>query len=451
MAAGQGKRMHSARPKMLHSLAGRPLVAHVIDAVRALSPRALVVVVGHGGEVVRNVLAAPDLVFVTQEPPRGTGDAVRIALAVLPADGVTLVVNGDCPLIPAATFGALVTVATAGKIAILTARVSDPSGLGRVVRDTSGAVRAIVEERDASAGERAIAEIYTGAMAAPTALLRRFAAALTDDNAQREFYLTEVVAIALREGVAVEAHVTADERDALGVNDRAQLAAIERIVQARTADALMKAGTALADPARIDVRGELRCGRDVRIDVGCVFEGTVELADDVTIGAYCVLRNVTVGAGTEIAPFSHLDNAIVGARCRVGPYSRLRPGATLTEDVHVGNFVEVKASTLGRGAKANHLAYVGDSTVGAGVNIGAGTITANYDGVNKHRTVIEDDASIGSNCVLVAPVKVGKGATIGAGSTITKDAPAGELTVARAGAVVVEGWKRPVKKATDTK
>lgn len=451
MAAGQGKRMHSARPKMLHTLAGRPLVAHVIDSVRALSARAIVVVVGHGGDAVRDALAAADLSFVTQDPPRGTGDAVRIALATLSDDGVTLVANGDCPLIPAATFDALVKVAAEGKLAILTARVSDPSGLGRVVRDTSGAVRAIVEERDASESERSIAEIYTGAMAAPTEQLRRFAAALTDNNAQREFYLTEAVAIALRQGIAVEAHVAADERDVLGVNDRAQLAAIERIVQARIADALMKAGTSLADPGRIDVRGTLNCGRDVRIDVGCVFEGTVELAADVAIGAYCVLKNVTVGAGTEIAPFSHLDEAIIGARCRVGPYARLRPGARLAEDAHIGNFVEVKASTLGRGAKANHLAYVGDSTVGAGVNIGAGAITANYDGANKHRTVIEDDASIGSNCVLVAPVKVGKGATIGAGSTITKDAPAGELTVARAGPVVVHGWKRPVKKTSDTK
>ena len=451
MAAGQGKRMHSARPKMLHALAGRPLVTHVIDAVRALSPRALVVVVGHGGDTVREALAAPDLSFVTQDPPRGTGDAVRIALAALPDDGITLVANGDCPLIPAATFGALVKVASAGKLAILTAQMSNPAGLGRVVRDMSGGVRAIVEERDASADERSIAEIYTGAMAAPTPLLRRFAAQLREDNAQREYYLTEVVSIALREGVVVDAYVTADERDALGVNDHAQLAAIERIVQARTADALMRAGTSLADPSRIDVRGVLKCGRDVRIDVGCVFEGNVVLADDVAIGAYCVLKDVTVGANTEIAPFSHLDNANIGARCRVGPYSRVRPGATLADEVHIGNFVEVKASTLGRGSKANHLAYVGDSLVGAGVNIGAGAITANYDGANKHQTVIEDGASIGSNCVLVAPVKVGKGATIGAGSTVTKDAPAGELTVARAAPVVVQGWQRPVKKPSDTK
>ena len=449
MAAGQGKRMHSSRPKVLHALAGRPLVAHVLDAVRVLGPRALVLVVGRGtegGKSVQAELAAPDLTFVTQDPPRGTGDAVRVALAALPEDGVTLVVNGDCPLIPAATFAALVELAAAGKLAVLTARVGDPAGLGRIVRDGAGAVRAIVEEKDATSAERAIAEIYTGALAAPTPLLRRFVGALTDDNAQREFYLTAVVAMAVREGVPVEAHVAADETDVLGVNDRAQLAAIERIVQARTADALMKAGASLADPARIDVRGVLACGRDVRIDVGCVFEGTVELADDVAIGAYCVLKNVTVGPGTEIAAYSHIDGATIGARCRVGPYARLRPGTTLEGDVHIGNFVEVKASSLGQGSKANHLAYVGDATLGAGVNFGAGSITANYDGAAKLRTVIEDDVSIGSNCVLVAPVKVGKGATVGAGSTITMDTPPGELTVARVKQVMVPGWKRPSRK-----
>jgi len=446
MAAGQGKRMHSARPKVLHALAGRPLVAHVLDAVRSLAPRALVMVVGHGGESVKAELAAPDLAFVTQDPPRGTGDAVRKALQGMPDDGVTLVVNGDCPLIPAATFAALVELAGADKLALLTARVDDPSGLGRVVRDAAGAVHAIVEDKDASPAERAIAEIYTGALAAPTALLRRWTAALTDDNAQREFYLTGAVAMAVRERVAVLANVAGDETDVLGVNDRAQLAAIERIVQARTAAALMKAGTSLADPARIDIRGTLTCGRDVRIDVGCVFEGAVELADDVTIGAYCVLKDTTVGSGTGIAPFSHIDGATIGARCRLGPYARLRPGTALAEEVRVGNFVEVKASALGKGSKANHLAYVGDTEIGAGVNVGAGTITANYDGVNKHRTVIEDDASIGSNSVLVAPVKVGRGATIGASSTITTDVPAGELVVARVRQVAVPGWKRPAKR-----
>ena len=446
MAAGQGKRMHSARPKVLHALAGRPLVAHVLDAVRALGPRALVLVVGHEGDAVRAALAAPDLAFVTQDPPRGTGDAVRIALATLPEDGVTLVVNGDCPLIPTATFAALADLAMSGKLALLTARVGDPAGLGRVVRDVAGSVRAIVEEMDASPAERAIAEIYTGALAAPTPLLRRFVGALKDDNAQREFYLTAVVAMAVREGVAVEAHVAADETDVLGVNDRAQLAAIERIVQARTADALMKAGTSLADPARIDVRGVLACGRDVRIDVGCVFEGTVELAADVEIGPNCLLRDVTIGAGTKIEAFSHLESATIGAGCRVGPFARFRPGAALADRVHIGNFVEVKNSMVGDGSKANHLAYIGDATVGANVNVGAGTIVANYDGAYKHRTVIGDGVSIGSNCVLVAPVKIGKGATIGAGSTITIDAPDEELTLARTRQVTISGWKRPVKK-----
>jgi len=448
MAAGQGKRMRSARPKVLHPLAGRPLVAHVLAAARSLAPRAVVVVVGPASETVRAALAAPDIAFATQDPPRGTGDAVRIALAALPEDGITLVLNGDCPLIRAATLATLVDVAAAGRLAILTARVRDPEGLGRIVRDANGVVGAIVEDKDASPAERVIDEIYTGALAAPTPVLRRLAEALENDNAQREFYLTDAVAAAVREGTVVEAHLAADETEVLGVNDHEQLAAIERIVQARAADALMRAGTSLADPARIDIRGALTCGRDVRIDVGCVFEGSVELADNVTIGPYCVLKNVTVGAGTEIAAYSHVDGATIGTHCRVGPYARLRPGAILAEDVHIGNFVEVKASTVARGSKANHLAYIGDSTVGAAVNVGAGTIVANYDGVDKHRTVIGDGASIGSNSVLVAPVRIGKGATIGAGSTITGDAPDEELTLARPRQVTVPGWKRPVKKRT---
>jgi len=446
MAAGQGKRMRSARPKALHALAGKPLILHALDAVRTLAPRALVVVVGHGGEAVRAALDAPDLAFVTQDPPRGTGDAARLALGALPDDGVTLVANGDCPLIPAATYAALAEVAATGRLALLTAQAADPSGLGRVVRAADGSVRAVVEECDATPAERALTEIYTGTLAAPTALLRRFVGALEDDNAQREYYLTDVVAMAVAAGIPVEAHVAADPAAALGVNDRAQLAAIERLVQARLAHALMESGTSLADPARIDIRGQLTCGRDVSIDVGCVFEGTVELGEGVTVGPHCVLRNVSVGAGTEIIAFCYLQDATVGAGCRIGPYARFRPGVRLAESVHIGNFVEVKASSLGRGSKANHLAYIGDTTVGAAVNVGAGTITANYDGAAKHPTVIEDNASIGSNCVLVAPVTVGKGATIGAGSVITEDAPSGTLTVARARQSTVTGWKRPVKK-----
>jgi len=446
MAAGQGKRMHSAHPKVLHALAGRPLVAHVLDAVRTLAPRALCLVVGHGGEAVRTEIAAPDVAVVTQDPPRGTGDAVRVALAALPADGVTLVANGDCPLIPAATFATLVERAGAGHLALLTARVADPAGLGRVVRDAKGGVRAIVEEKDASPAERALDEIYTGALAAPTESLRRWVAALRNDNAQREYYLTDIVALAVAEAVAVDACAAGHAEDILGVNDRAQLAAIERIVQTRNAQALLRAGTWIADPARIDVRGQLTCGRDVRIDVGCVFEGVVALGDDASVGPNCVLRNVTIGARTRIEAFSHLDDATIGADCRVGPYARFRPGAALGDNVHVGNFVEIKASTLGHGAKANHLAYIGDSTVGANVNVGAGTITANYDGAIKHRTVIEDNAFIGSNCVLVAPITIGRGATIGAGSTLSEDAPAEALTIARAKPATIVGWKRPVKK-----
>lgn len=439
--------MHSARPKALHDLAGRPLVGHVLATVRELSPRALCLVVGHGADAVRAEVGAADLTVVTQDPPRGTGDAVRVALAALPPDGVTLVANGDCPLIPATTFARLAELAGAGRLALLTARLADPTGLGRVVRDRSGAVRAIVEERDATPDERAIDEIYTGALAAPTQLLRRWIGALRDDNAQHEFYLTDVVAQAAAEGVAIDACAADRAEDVLGVNDRAQLALVERIVQARIAQRLMQAGVSIADPARIDVRGALRCGRDVRIDVGCVFEGDVTLGDGVTVGPYCVVRNTTLGALAQVAAFSHLDGATVGTGARIGPYARLRPGAELASEVHIGNFVEVKASRVGAGSKANHLAYIGDSTVGANVNVGAGTITANYDGVNKHRTVIGDGASIGSNCVLVAPVTVGEGATIGAGSTVTADAPRDALTLARARQVTLPEWKRPARKA----
>jgi len=445
LAAGQGKRMHSALPKVLHPLAGRPLIAHVLAAVRTLAPRAIVVVIGHGGDAVRAAVHAPDLRFALQDPPRGTGDATRVALDALPPDGVTLVTIGDAPLLPAAALAALVREAEAGKLAVLTARVPDPAGLGRIVRDGNGMLRAIVEHRDADPAQRAIDEINTGVMAAPTALLRRWVAALTPDNAQSEYYLTDIIALAVADGKPVAAHVAADERDVRGINDRTQLAAVERIVQARAAAALMAAGATLADPARIDIRGTLACGHDVSIDVGCVFEGSVTLADGVAVGPYCVLRDVAVGEGTAIAAFSHLESATVGPHCRIGPYARLRPGAALEADVHVGNFVEIKASRLGRGAKANHLAYIGDSRVGARVNFGAGSITANYDGVNKHATIIGDNASIGSNCVLVAPVAIGEGATIGGGSTITQDAPAGQLTVARARQQTIGAWQRPVK------
>jgi len=446
LAAGQGKRMHSARPKILHALAGKPLVAHAIDAARATRPLAIAVVIGHGAQAAEGALAAGDLAFIRQDPPRGTGDAVRCALDALPHDGVTVVANGDCPLIPPETFAALAADAAHGRLALLTARVPDPAGLGRIVRAADGSVRAIVEDRDASDAERAIDEIYTGALAAPTALLAAWVAKLTPQNAQGEFYLTDVVAMALADGVPVAATLADDADVARGVNDRAQLAAAERIVQRRRAEALMRAGTTIADPSRIDIRGTLDAANDTFIDVGCVFEGKVTLAVGATIGPYCVLRDTSVGANTEIQAYSHLDGATIGAGARIGPFARLRPGAVLADDVHIGNFVEVKAASLGPRSKANHLAYIGDASLGADVNFGAGSITANYDGANKHRTTIGDHVHVGSNCVLVAPIEVGAGATIGGGSTITGGAPAGELTLTRAKQVTVPGWKRPRKK-----
>ncbi len=445
LAAGQGKRMRSALPKVLHPLAGRPLAAHVLAAVRNLGPRAIAIVTGHGAQAVESALAAPDIRFVRQEPPRGTGDATRIALRVLPPDGITLIGLGDVPLVPPEALARLVDLAGGERLALLTARVRDPFGLGRVLRAPDGNVQAIVEERDATDDERRIDEINTGFIAAPTALLAQWVARLTPHNAQGEYYLTDIVGMAVADGVPVVAHTVTDEVSVAGVNDRAQLAALERIVQRRHAYALMVAGTSIADPDRIDVRGRLTCGRDVTIDVGCVFEGDVHLDDGASVGPYCVLRDLAVGPGTRIEAFSHLDSASIGRNCRIGPYARLRPGTKLAEEVHIGNFVEVKASTLGAASKANHLAYIGDATVGSRVNYGAGSITANYDGANKHASVIGDDVQVGSNCVLIAPITVGAGATIGGGSTVVGQAPAGELTVARARQVVIPNWQRPRK------
>ena len=369
----------------------------------------------------------------------------------MPDDGVTLVGLADVPLAPATGLAAIVDHARRGDVGVLTARVPEPRGLGRIVRNGAGGVTAIVEDRDASASERAIDEINTGFIAAPTALLARWVAQLVPHNAQGEYYLTDIVAMAVTEGVPVAAQVADDEREVRGVNDRAQLVFVERIIQTRKAKALLESGTWIADPDRIDIRGALSCGRDVRIDVGCVFEGAVTLGEGVNIGPYCVLRDVAVGASTEIMPYSHLTDATIGANCRIGPFARLRPGAELDDDVHIGNFVEVKASLLGRGAKANHLAYIGDTTVGRDVNFGAGSITANYDGANKHRTVIGDNVHVGSNCVLVAPLEIGAGATIGGGSTIVNGAPGEALTLARARQISIAGWQRPAKKPKSTK
>lgn len=448
MAAGQGTRMKSARPKVLHRLAGRALLQHVLDTASALGTDRIIAVTGHGAEQVEAAVSAPNLVFVRQQPQLGTGHAVQQAAPQLHDAGTTLILNGDVPLIAADTLRTLLAACGGSKLALLTIALDDPSGYGRIVRE-GDAVRGIVEHKDASPEQRAIREVYTGVMAAPTAALKGWLARLRNDNAQGEYYLTDVVALAVADGVPVVAAAAPNETEVLGVNSPLQLAELERRYQRGRAEALMAQGVRFADPARFDVRGELACGRDVEIDVGCVFEGRVVLGDDVRIGAHCVIRNTTIGAGTQVEPFTHMDGEAagitIGANVEIGPFARLRPGAQLGDEVHIGNFVEVKNSILGRGAKANHLAYLGDTTVGARVNYGAGSITANYDGAYKHRSVIGDDVHVGSNCVLVAPIEVGAGATIGAGSTVTKQVPAGQLTVARAKQVSLAGWVRPVK------
>jgi bifunctional UDP-N-acetylglucosamine pyrophosphorylase/glucosamine-1-phosphate N-acetyltransferase len=453
MAAGQGTRMRSRRPKVLHTLGGRQLLQHVLGAVADLGATRTVVVTGHGADEVEQSARAPGLAFVRQQPQLGTGHALQQAAPLLD-DGTTLVLSGDVPLIRSETLARLVAAAAGDRLALLTIELAQPHGYGRVVRNGAGergaSIAAIVEEKDASAEVRAIREVYTGVMAAPTGALRRWLAALTNDNAAGEYYLTDVVRMAVAEGVEVVGVAAESETEVLGVNSPAQLADLERRHQRAIASRLMAAGVRIADPARVDVRGELRCGRDVEIDVGCIFEGSVELGDDVRVGAYCMLRNARIDAGATIRPYTHIDGealgASVGSGASVGPFARLRAGAVIGAGVHVGNFVEIKNATLGDGAKANHLAYLGDATVGERVNFGAGSITANYDGANKHRTTIGDHVHVGSNCVLVAPIEVGAGATIGGGSTITGGAPAGELTLTRAKQVTVAGWKRPRKK-----
>ncbi len=444
LAAGQGKRMHSHLPKVLHPIAGKALAAHVLDTARRLGQSRICLVVGHGGEVVRSALAAADVACAVQEPQLGTGHAVMQALPLLDGEGMTLVLYGDVPLIQAATLQRLVQAAGDG-LAVLTVDLENPKGYGRIIRDSTGRVQRIVEEKDATPAERLVRETNTGIMALPTARLQDWLSRLSNDNAQGEYYLTDVVALAVADGVPVHTAQPEGEWEVAGVNSKVQLAELERVYQLRLAHGLLEQGVRLADPARLDVRGQLRCGRDVAIDVGCVFEGEVVLEEAVDIGPYCVLKNVTVKASARIAAFSHLEGAVVGPDAIVGPYARLRPGTELGAEAHVGNFVELKNSILGTGSKANHLAYVGDATVGQRVNIGAGTITCNYDGANKHRTVIEDDAFIGSDSQLVAPVTVGRGATLGAGTTLTKDAPADSLTVSRARQVSLAGWKRPEK------
>jgi len=437
--------MVSDRPKVLHRLAGKALLRHVLDAARQLAPAKTCVVYGYGGSAVPQAIDDPAVIWVNQAVQLGTGHALQQALPSLDKEGVTLVLYGDVPLTRNETLAEMLELARDGALVLLTVELSQPDGYGRIVRGDDGAVLRIVEHKDATARERKIPEINTGIMAIPGGHLACWLGQLRNDNVQGEYYLTDLIGMAVQDGVPVLTCHPRHQWEILGINSKAQLAELERLYQGETARNLLEQGVTLADPARIDVRGELVCGKDVAIDVNCVFEGSVVLGDDVSVGANCVLRNVSVAQGTRIEPFSLLDEARLGAHNRIGPFARIRPGTVLQDEVHIGNFVEIKNSQVDTGSKINHLSYVGDSTVGKGVNIGAGTITCNYDGVNKHRTVIEDGAFIGSDTQLVAPVTVGRGATIGAGSTVTRDAPAEELTLSRTRQTTVAGWKRPVK------
>ena len=446
LAAGQGKRMHSAVPKVLHRLAGKPLLAHVVEAARSLKPRVICVVYGHGGDQVPDAMAGDGIKFVRQDKQLGTGHALRQALPYLDTAADTLVLYGDVPLISPRTLRNL-TAGRGERLRLLTAVFNDPKGYGRILRDRRGNVSGIVEEKDATAEQRQIREGNTGLILLPTRPLGALLAKLSNRNAQGEYYLTDVVGLAINAGIRVDAVSPQTLREVQGVNSQRQLADLERVYQQHAAERLLESGVNLADPLRFDVRGTLRCGKDVRIDVNCVFEGEVKLGDGVEVGPNCVIRNAAIGSKTKVAPFSMIDNAKIGARCVVGPFARIRPDTELADEVHVGNFVEVKASKIGKKSKANHLAYIGDSSVGRNVNVGAGTITCNYDGAHKHRTIIEDDVFIGSDTQLVAPVRIKRGATIGAGSTITKDAAAGQLTLSRTRQISISNWQRPRKAA----
>lgn len=450
MAAGKGTRMKSSMPKVLHRLGGRALLQHVIDTASQVHARRVVVITGHGADEVEATLSHHAKVqCVRQMPQLGTGHAMQQAVPVLADDGITLVLSGDVPLIQADTLNALLALCDGQHLALLTLQTPKPTGYGRLLRNPQGQVLAIVEEKDATPEQRLIQEIYSGIMAVPTRLLRAWLARLDNHNAQKEYYLTDVVKFAVADVCQVQAHCITEAWQVEGVNNPIQLAALERAYQHQQAQRLMLDGVRLADPARLDVRGLLSCDQDVEIDVNCVFEGVVSLGEGVRIGPNCVIANASIAAGTVVQAFTHIDGektgVSIGRDARIGPFARLRPGADLGADVHIGNFVEVKNSSLAKGAKANHLAYVGDATLGERVNYGAGSIIANYDGANKHRTNIEADVHVGSNSVLVAPVTIGAGGTIGAGSTITKNTPAGALTVARAKQTSIADWQRPVK------
>ncbi len=447
LAAGKGTRMYSDLPKVLHTLAGRPLLAHVLAAARALQPARLCVVYGFGGDSVPRAFPQGDLSWALQAEQLGTGHALRLALPQLAPAGLTLVLYGDVPLIQTATLHSLIAQANPETVALLTMTLDDASGYGRIVRDPQGRVQRIVEQKDASTEEQNLREINTGILVAPTEKLQAWLGRLTNNNAQGEYYLTDVIAMAVADGMHIATSAPRHAWEVAGVNNKLQLAELERIYQRNYAQDLAAQGTMVMDTARLDVRGSLHCGRDVVIDVNCVFEGEVSLGDGVTVGPNCFLKNVDVKSGTQIQAFCHIEDATLGTGCRIGPYARLRPGTALAKDAHIGNFVEIKNSEIGSGSKVNHLSYIGDASVGAKVNVGAGTITCNYDGANKHRTVIEDEVFIGSDTQLIAPVTVARGATIGAGSTITADTPAGELTLSRVRQVTITGWQRPQKKS----
>lgn len=445
LAAGQGTRMRSSLPKVLHPIAGRPMLGYVLETARALQPDAIYVVHGYGGDRVRSALPEPDIQWVEQATPLGTGHALQQAMLAIVDDHQVLVLCGDVPLIRAQTLQRLRQMA-GEDLGLLTVLLADPSGYGRIVRDSAGGVAEIVEERDASAVQRTIREVNTGILCLPAARVRSWLNEVRCSNVQGEYYLTDVIALARRDGVAVQALATSEPIEVQGVNDRAQLALVERAYQQREAQRLMRLGVSLMDPARFDLRGRLVCGTDVTIDVNCIFAGEVEIADGVYIGPNCLIRDSRIGANTRIASHCDIEGAIIGGDSQVGPFARLRPGTRMAGGAKVGNFVETKNAAIGKSSKVNHLSYIGDTELGAGVNVGAGTITCNYDGANKHHTVIEDDAFIGSGTQLVAPVRIGRGATIGAGSTIRRDAPEGTLTLSATPQKTIAGWRRPQKK-----